>query len=248
MGATFESDYLDFPFPITTHFPCPPVETKKENKQVEPRTSIPVVSVILTTTIACLLSLIIIGSSIAFNQVISLTIDGLYGSYFMCCSLLLYRRLTGAILPLNTDFPSSVAAINTPSNNPSTPTKLVWGPFHLPGLFGIIVNGFACIYMLVIIFFSFWPPVTPTTAKSMNYTVLVTGAVAGFSVIYYMLWARKIYSGPVIEIVGAGTASAGVISGNGMIEGRRTPVNAAGYMASSGANSPARPVRGPGIW
>lgn len=81
----------------------------------------------------------------------------------------------------------------------------------------------------------------------MNYTVLVTGAVAGFSVIYYMLWARKIYSGPVVEIVGAGTASAGVISGNGMIEGRRTPVNAAGYMASSGANSPARPVRGPGI-
>lgn len=81
----------------------------------------------------------------------------------------------------------------------------------------------------------------------MNYTVLVTGAVAGFSVIYYMLWARKIYSGPVIEIVGAGTASAGVISGNGMIEGRRTPANAAGYMPSSGANSPLRPVRGPGI-
>lgn len=81
---------------------------------------------------------------------------------------------------------------------------------------------------------------TPTTAKSMNYTVLVTGAVAGFSVIYYMLWARKIYSGPVIEIVGAGTASAGVVSGSGMIEGRR-------YMPSSGANSPSRPVRGPGI-
>ncbi len=91
---------------------------------------------------------------------------------------------------------------------------------------------------------------TPTTAKNMNYTVLVTGAVAGFSVIYYLLWARKIYSGPVIEIIGGGTAGAGVVSGSGskMIEGgRRTPANAAGYMPSSGANSPLRPVRGPGI-
>lgn len=170
----------------------------------------------------------------------------------MCCSLLLYRRLTGAILPLNTDIPSCVAAINTPSPDPSAPTKLIWGPFHLPGLFGIIVNGFACIYMLVIIFFSFWPPMTPTTAKNMNYTVLVTGAVAGFSVIYYLLWARKIYSGPVIEIVGGGTAGAGVVGGSGssskMIEGRRTPANAAGYMPNSGATSPSRLVRGPGMW
>lgn len=83
----------------------------------------------------------------------------------------------------------------------------------------------------------------------MNYTVLVTGAVAGFSVIYYLLWARKIYSGPVIEIVGGGTASAGVVSGSNvskMIEGR-TPANGAGYMPNSGANSPLRPVRGPGM-
>lgn len=102
--------------------------------------------------------------------------------------------------------------------------------------------------MLVIIFFSFWPPVTPTTAKNMNFSVLVTGAVAGFSVIYYSLWARKTYSGPVVEIVGDGTVSAGVISmsGGGMIEGRRNPANAAVYMPSSGANSPLRPVRGPG--
>lgn len=165
----------------------------------------------------------------------------------MCCSLLLYRRLTGAILPLNTDFPSSVDTINTPSTDPTAPKKLVWGPFHLPGLFGIIVNGFACIYMLVVIFFSFWPPVTPTTAKSMNYTVLVTGAVAGFSVIYYFLWARKTYSGPVVEVVGAGTVSAGVVNGtgSGMIEGSRTPANASGYISNSGANSPPRPVRGP---
>lgn len=169
----------------------------------------------------------------------------------MCCSLLLYRRLTGAILPLNTDVPSYVTAINTPSPDSSAPTKLIWGPFHLPGLFGVIVNGFACIYMLIIIFFSFWPPVTPTTARNMNYTVLVTGAVAGFSVIYYLLWARKIYSGPVIEIVGGGTASAGVVSGSSgskMIEGgRRTPANGAGYMPNSGANSPLRPVRGLGM-
>lgn len=90
---------------------------------------------------------------------------------------------------------------------------------------------------------------TPTTAKNMNYTVLVTGAVAGFSVIYYLVWARRIYSGPVIEIVGGGTVGAGVMNGSDsrMIEERRTPANATGYMPSSGANSPLRPVRGPGM-
>lgn len=90
---------------------------------------------------------------------------------------------------------------------------------------------------------------TPTTAKNMNYTILVTGAVTGLSVIYYLLWARKTYSGPVIEIAGVGTVSAGVVSGSGsgMIVERRTAAYAAGYMPSSGANSPLRPVRGHGM-
>lgn len=34
----------------------------------------------------------------------------------------------------------------------------------------------------------------------MNYSVLVTGFVAGFSVLYYLIWKRREYVGPVVEV------------------------------------------------
>ena len=67
-------------------------------------------------------------------------------------------------------------------------------------MYGIINNVFACIYVIVIIFFSLWPPGQPVDAGSMNYSVLVTGAVALFSVVYYLVWAKREYKGPVIEV------------------------------------------------
>ncbi|MCJ1261565.1 hypothetical protein MMC22_001430 [Lobaria immixta] len=172
----------------------------KQLSKVEPRSSIPLLSVAVTTVIACLLSLIIIASSTAFNDVISLTVSGLYASYFMCCSLLLWRRCTGAIsLP-----PSSGPLTNTPAapqTSAASDPQLTWGPWRIPGVFGVVVNAFACAYMIVIIFFSFWPPATPTTASTMNYSSLVLGAVMIFSVVYYLVWARRVYKGPIVEIV-----------------------------------------------
>lgn len=81
----------------------------------------------------------------------------------------------------------------------TTGAELVWGPWHIPGVWGIINNVFACAYLTVVFIFSFWPPATPVAPASMNYSILVTGAVAVFSVIYYLVWARKEYDGPVIE-------------------------------------------------
>ena len=67
-------------------------------------------------------------------------------------------------------------------------------------MYGIINNVFPCIYVIVIILFSLWPPGQPVDAESMNYSVLVTGAVALFSVVYYFVWAEREYKGPVIEV------------------------------------------------
>ncbi|KAL8811645.1 MAG: hypothetical protein Q9223_007490 [Gallowayella weberi] len=172
----------------------------RTSKKVEPRSSIPLVSILTTVTISCLLALINIGSSIAFNDVISLTINGIYTSYLLACSLLLYRRLTASIAPPNTY--SSTPKIVTNGNNGSDQgiINLTWGPFHLPGAFGVAVNTIGCVYMVIIIFFSFWPPTTPVTPATMNYSVLVTGSVVLFSVVYYWLYARKIYQGPLMEI------------------------------------------------
>ena len=76
----------------------------------------------------------------------------------------------------------------------------MWGPWRIPGIYGIINNAFACVYVTVITFFSLWPPAQPVDAGSMNYSLLVTGVVIVFSLVYYFVWARKVYKGPVIEV------------------------------------------------
>ncbi|KAI9881205.1 MAG: hypothetical protein M1830_007183 [Pleopsidium flavum] len=165
--------------------------------RVEPRSSIPLVALTVTTTIACLLGLINIGSSTAFNDVISLTINGLYASYFICCSLLLWRRCTGAIKSPSDQSPPSFP-------NSTGTVQLTWGPWRVPGALGIGINAFGCVYLVIILFFSFWPPATPATASTMNWSVLMTGFVLGFSVVYYFVWGRRVYTGPVVEIEGGG--------------------------------------------
>ena len=50
---------------------------------------------------------------------------------------------------------------------------------------------FACIYAVVIVIFSLWPPGRPVDARNLNYFVLLTGAVAMFSVVYYVSYVGK---------------------------------------------------------
>ncbi|KAL8726984.1 MAG: hypothetical protein Q9166_006347 [cf. Caloplaca sp. 2 TL-2023] len=172
----------------------------KKDKKVEPRTSIPLISILVTVTISCLLALINIGSSIAFNDVISLTINGLYASYLLPCSLLLKRRMDGSILT-RTAYETNPKIVTEGDNVSGQGTiNLTWGPFHVSGALGIAINVAGCIYMVIIIFFSFWPPVTPVTPETMNYSVLVTGFVIAFSMVYYLAYARRVYKGPLMEI------------------------------------------------
>lgn len=190
---------------------------------MQTRASIPVVAIGLITLIPALLALIYIGSSTVFEDVVSLSTSGLYASYFIACSLLLWRRLTGQILtpaPAQdiSDTETALANINggTTNINKHPPNcrsvdfpdnegeviaapKLIWGPWRLPGWIGIANNVYACVYILFVLFWSFWPPEYPATAKTMNYSVLMTGAVLTFSVIYYFLRGKEQYLGPLVE-------------------------------------------------
>jgi amino acid transporter len=159
-------------------------------KKINPRTSIPQYAVVVTAFIAIILSLVNIGNATAFNGVISISIAGLFGSYLIAASLLLYRRLTGAIHIRQDDD----GLTNTIGSG------LTWGPWRLRGAFGIANNVFSCVYLLYIFFFSFWPPFRDITVQNFNYAVLVFGAVILFSVIYYAVWARKVYTGPIVEL------------------------------------------------
>jgi choline transport protein len=163
-------------------------------KQISDRTSIPVNAVAFTSFIACLLALINIGSTSAFNGVISVSIAGLFSSYLLTSSLLLYRRCTGAILPNSGTFDQSASSTTNDGM-----VRTYWGPWKIPGVLGIANNAFACIYLTFVFFFSFWPSYKEVTPATMNWSILVTGSVAIFSAIYYLVWARKNYHGPVTE-------------------------------------------------
>ena len=130
------------------------------------------------------------------NDIISISVSGLYSSYLICCSLLLWRRCTGIIRQRSDNGPTQLLS------NTGEATQLVWGPWRLSKTLGIINNVFAVVYLAMVLFFTFWPYQTHPTAEEMNYAVLTTGAVVGLGIVYYLLWGRKTYGGPVVEIGG----------------------------------------------
>ncbi|PWY63121.1 amino acid permease [Aspergillus eucalypticola CBS 122712] len=158
---------------------------------VSNRTFLPTYSILLTMTICCLLGLINIGSAVALNDVVSMAVSGLYSSYLIVAVLLLWRRCTGAISNHNA---SDDTVVNVPG------AKLMWGPFRVPGIWGILINTYAVIYIVIVIFFSYWPTELPVTVTNMNYSVVGTMGVVILAIIYYVLRARHVYTGPVIEI------------------------------------------------
>ncbi|USW54086.1 Putative amino acid/polyamine transporter I [Septoria linicola] len=186
--------------------------------RISAKSKIPWVAVLSVAFIAALLTIIYAGSETAFNDVVSLTITGFYGSYMFPSSLLLWRRITGQIEPhgsIADDLSSSSARDLIGGRDSKSPTnsdestdgagivivqnRLVWGPWHLPGWLGIVNNIYACCYMTFVIFWSVWPPDYHVTAETMNYSIVITGGVMILSAVWYYLYAKKIYKGPLID-------------------------------------------------
>ena len=193
-------------------------------KKVDKRTQVPIVAVIVVTLLAALLTLIYIGSDTAFNDVVSLTITGFYGSYFLPCAFLLYHRTRGHVLPYGTETnnrgilptPGSAEedqqAVEPVVGDEKTADlhavegltelvqgRFVWGPWRIPGVLGMVNNLYACVYMIFVIFWSVWPPATPVSASTMNYSVVVTGGIMLLSGVWYVIRGRREYKGPLVE-------------------------------------------------
>ncbi|KAI5861113.1 putative GABA transporter [Durotheca rogersii] len=152
------------------------------------RNSLPVNAILTTLATTMLLSLIVLGSTIALNALLSLAIAALFSSYLLVCGLLLWRRTTGALRP----YYAASDVINS--------ENLFWGPWKLPEPFGIVNNVIACLYSVLLLFWSFWPQITPTTPEDANWSVLVWGAVVIFSVVWYVVRARHYFKGPIKEV------------------------------------------------
>ena len=141
-----------------------------------------------------LLGIIQVGSSTALTDVLSLVLEAFYSSYLCVLLPLLYHRLKGNIAE------PSEGSDFTNATDASAGSSYTWGPFRLRGVFGTLNNIVACLYLVLVGFFGFWPPEKQVTGETMNYSVVVLGAVAVLSVVYYMMIGRRTYNGPVVEV------------------------------------------------
>ena len=146
-------------------------------------------AIMIMAIVACIIGLINIGSATAFNAVISLGVSSLYASYILTEAMLLWHRMRGQIR-----HPSQMADETWNAN------ELVWGPFQVPGIWGILLNAFAVGYGIIVFIFSFFPPTVNPDAAHMNYACLMTGAIMLGATVYYCLYARKVYTGPIVEV------------------------------------------------
>ncbi|PVH93649.1 amino acid transporter [Periconia macrospinosa] len=140
--------------------------------KVNTRMRTPLNALILVACCLCLLALINIGSSAAFNAFISLPALALYISYFFPICFLLLRRLS------------------------RSSSQIPWGPFRL-GRVGPLVNLGAVCYILLTLIWMPFPTTLPVNGENFNYSGPIVGAFIGWAVADWCVSGRKRFHVPV---------------------------------------------------
>lgn len=131
---------------------------------------VPLNSILFTMAFTCVVSLINIGSTAAFNALLSLSTVALMATYLVSITCVLLRRLRGQYLP---------------------PAR--WSL----GRYGTLVNGLALIYSCWAFFWSFWPNAYQVNEQNFNWACVLFVGLMGLGSLLYFMHARKIYDGPV---------------------------------------------------
>lgn len=116
----------------------------------------PANSVYVTLVFTCLIALIIIGSTVAFNIILSVSATGLFTSYIVVICTVLAKRFRGE------KFPASKFSL---------------------GKWGALVNIIAICFLLVAYVFLFFPVGPSPTPPDMNWAILVYGVVVSYDVL-----------------------------------------------------------------
>jgi amino acid transporter len=111
-------------------------------RKIHPKLQVPIPALVLVGLVPCLLSLINLGSAVAFNALIALPMIALYISYLIPIVLLTLRQLAG--------------------KHPA------YGPWRL-GRWSIPIKLFSICYLVFVIIFLPFPTVRPVTKLTMNY-------------------------------------------------------------------------------
>jgi amino acid transporter len=139
--------------------------------RVNRKTGSPQNALVVVIVFVILIALIVLGSSVAFQAIISLGTLALAFTYELSILCLVWRRLRGAPLPI-----------------------YAWSL----GRAGLPVNLAGSVYGFYLMFFAVIPPEYPVTAANFNWSPVTFIAVMGFATVYYGVVARKVYKGPVV--------------------------------------------------
>ncbi|KAJ5811222.1 Amino acid/polyamine transporter I [Penicillium robsamsonii] len=136
--------------------------------QVHPTLNAPVRATVAMSALVTCIGCIYVGSTTAFQALIS---------SFIVLSTLSYF---GAILP----------HVLTGRRN------IVPGPFYMGKNLGMVVNIISLVYIIVTVIFFCFPFVMPATVESMNYTSVITVGLMTLTALWWFVRGRTEYRGP----------------------------------------------------
>lgn len=138
--------------------------------QVSPSFPIPLNAVIVSFLCGIVISLINLGSAVALNAIISLTISALLASYILSIGCILSKRLRREPLP-----------------------SARWSL----GRAGMAVNIIALVFLVAFFVFCFFPTATPVQPDTMNWNIVMFGGIFVWATVFYVAKGRKVYIPPV---------------------------------------------------
>jgi len=138
--------------------------------QVSRRSFIPLNAVWILFGFGVVISLLNLGSSVALNAMVSLTISSLISSYILSVGCIFVKRLRGHPLPQ--------------------------AQFSLDR-WGLPVNFIALVFLIAFFISCFFPIATPFTPQTMNWNATMFGGITIFSTIYYIVYGRFHYTPPI---------------------------------------------------
>jgi amino acid transporter len=144
--------------------------------RMDPKVHVPVNATLLTLVCTVLLSLINLGSSAAFNAILSLQLSALMASYAIAITCVVVRKI----------------------REPGTLPKARWSL----GKMGLPINVVAMLYSIFACFWTFWPNATlvadtKANLEAFNWAPVIFSIVMIFATVTYFVQGRHVYDGPV---------------------------------------------------
>lgn len=144
---------------------------------------IPFNAVYLSSVGAGILCLVNLGSTLAFNIIVSLSLLALLSTYMLSIGCVLLRRIRGQELP-----------------------HARWSL----GKLGLPINAFAFCYSFFVIVFSCFPTALPVTTADANWAPAIWAAVIVLSIVTYLVHGKQHFTPPVMFVEGKRAAGVGI--------------------------------------